>query len=304
MSIVDPKSGPVEYRWFEPPCAIGEPPVVLLHEGLGSLKMWRDFPAQLADSTQRRVLAYSRRGYGDSPPLGRRRSVSYMHEEALHHLPELLDELNVVRPVLFGHSDGASIALIHAGAQVRPVSALILEAPHVFVEDISVQSIRAAKVAYESGDLRERLSRYHGDVDGAFYGWNDIWLSSEFRSWNIENYLASLKCPVLAIQGMDDEYGTLEQIDRIARAHADTVLLKLRDCGHSPHRDQLQRVLRSVESFLGRPPSVGAGEALNRSPGTEPTIAAQAPIQSGDIKSPSPELAEREPEGGSSSKLP
>jgi pimeloyl-ACP methyl ester carboxylesterase len=261
VSIADPHSGEVEYRWFEPTCDPGEPPVVLLHEGLGSLKMWRDFPAQLADSTRRRVLAYSRKGYGQSPPLGHQRRVSYMHEEALDHLPELLDKLGIVNPVLFGHSDGASIALIHAGAQVRPVSALIIEAPHVFVEDVSVQSIRAARVAYESGDLRERLSRYHTDVDGAFYGWNDIWLSAEFRSWNIESYLSGLQCPVLAIQGVDDEYGTMEQIDRIARAHADTTLLKLRDCRHSPHRDQPESVLRSVESFLKRVPRVGAGDA-------------------------------------------
>jgi pimeloyl-ACP methyl ester carboxylesterase len=297
MPIADWNGSHVEYRWFEPPCEIGEPPVVLLHEGLGSVKMWRDFPAQLADSTQRQVLAYSRRGYGQSPPLGRPRTVSYMHEEALHHLPELLDKLNVVKPVLFGHSDGASIALIHAGAQVRPISALILESPHVFVEEISVQSIRAAKVAYDSGGLRERLSRYHADVDGAFYGWNDIWLSPEFRSWNIENYLSSLKCPVLAIQGGDDEYGTMEQIDRIARAHADTTLLKLRDCRHSPHRDQLQLVLRSVESFLGLPPSVDAGETFNPSAGIEPTISAKAPIQSGEITLFSPRLAQCESEG-------
>jgi len=192
-----------------------------------------------------------------------------MHEEALDHLPELLDKLSIVNPVLFGHSDGASIALIHAGAQVRPVSALIIEAPHVFVEEISVQSIRAAKVAYQSGDLRERMSRYHADVDGAFYGWNDIWLSAEFRSWSIENYLSSLQCPVLAIQGVDDEYGTMEQIDRIARAHADITLLKLRDCRHSPHHDQLELILRSVESFLERLPSLGAGETFNPSTDTQ-----------------------------------
>jgi len=207
-----------------------------------------------------------------------------MHEEALEQLPELLDKLNVVRPVLFGHSDGASIALIHAGAQVRPVSALILEAPHVFVEDISVQSIRAAKVAYESGALRERLSRYHADVDGAFYGWNDIWLSAEFRSWNIENYLSSLKCPVLAMQGVGDEYGTMEQIDRIARAHADMTLLRLRDCGHSPHRDQLELVLRSVESFLARLTSVRAGETFNPFTGTETITPSKTSIQSGETR--------------------
>jgi len=269
VSVAELPSGNVEYRWFEPTRDRGEPPVVLLHEGLGSLKMWRDFPAQLADSTGRRVLAYSRAGYGQSHPVGCQRAVSYMHEEALQRLPELLDKLGIVNPVLFGHSDGASIALILAGAQVRPVSALILEAPHVFVEDISVQSIRAAKVAYESGDLRERLSRYHGDVDGAFYGWNDIWLSAEFRSWSIENYLPTLKCPVLAIQGVDDEYGTMEQVDRIARAHAYTTLLKLRDCRHSPHRDQLALVLRSVESFLKRLPSVGASETFNGSADTQ-----------------------------------
>jgi pimeloyl-ACP methyl ester carboxylesterase len=295
VSIAHPNSSQVEYRWFEPTCGTGTPPVVLLHEGLGSVEMWRDFPARLADSTQRRVLAYSRRGYGGSPPLGLQRTVAYMHEEALDHLPELLDKLNVVQPVLFGHSDGASIALIHAGAQVRPVSALILEAPHVFVEDISVQGIRAAKVAYESGDLRERLSRYHADVDGAFYGWNDIWLSTEFRSWSIESYLSGLKCPVVAIQGVDDEYGTMEQIDRIARAHAGTTLLKLRDCRHSPHRDQPELVLRSVESFLRRL-SVGAGETFSPSSSPEPSIAVNTPIRSGDVTSPSPPLAQYESE--------
>jgi pimeloyl-ACP methyl ester carboxylesterase len=282
VPIAEPHCGQVEYRWFEPTHDMGEPSVVLLHEGLGSLRMWRDFPAQLANATQRRVFAYSRTGYGESPALGRQRTVSYMHEEALEQLPELLDKMGIADPVLFGHSDGASIALIHAGAQVRPISALILEAPHVFVEDISVQSIRAAKVAYESGGLRDRLSRYHADVDGAFYGWNDIWLSAEFRSWNIENYLASLKCPVLAIQGVDDEYGTMEQVERVARAHSDITLLKLRDCGHSPHRDQLESVLRSVKGFLGRLPSVGTGETFKPTTGTQ--------------------LAECESEGGSTPK--
>ena len=243
-------SARLEYRWFDPDGKAAERAIVLLHEGLGSVSMWRDFPNQLALATKRPVLAYSRRGYGRSDPVGKPHTTSYMHEEALEQLPALLDDLNISSPILFGHSDGASIALLHAASGIRPVGAVIVEAPHLFVEDISIRSIRAARVAYESGDLRTKLARYHADVDGAFYGWNDIWLSAEFRSWNIEGDLKSLHAPLLAIQGDEDEYGTIQQIDRIARVCPDVELLMLADCRHSPHRDQQEQVLRAVQRFL------------------------------------------------------
>src|SRR5712691_4848017 len=174
--------------------------LVLLHEGLGSLALWRDFPARLAAATGSATLAYSRLGYGRSDALSAPRRVDYMHEEALETLPALREALAIADPILVGHSDGASIALIHAGAGRWPVRGLILEAPHVFVEDVTVASIAAAKEAYRTTDLRTRLARYHGDVDGAFRGWNDIWLDPAFRAWNIEASLPNIECPTLVIQ--------------------------------------------------------------------------------------------------------
>jgi pimeloyl-ACP methyl ester carboxylesterase len=226
--------------------------LVLLHEGLGSTAMWRDFPGLLAHATSCSVVAYSRYGYGRSDPLSRPHGVRYMHDEALTVLPELLDRLGVDRPILIGHSDGASIALIHAGANVRPVRAVVAMSPHVFVEDISIASIEAAKRAYESTDLRERLARYHDDVESAFRGWNDIWLRPQFRAWNIESYLSSIACPVLVIQGNDDEYGTMEQVRRIAAAAPNVDVVALADCRHSPHRDQPQAVLDAITRFVDR----------------------------------------------------
>ncbi len=228
------------------------PPLVFLHEGLGSVSMWRDFPQAVSDATGCEAIVYSRYGYGRSDPLQADRHVRYMHDEALAALPELLDQLGLERPILFGHSDGGSIALIHAGACPRPVSAVVVMAPHVLVEDISVTSIAQAKVAYETTDLRQRLGRYHADVDSAFWGWNRIWLHPDFRAWNIEEYLPRIPCPVLAIQGEDDEYGTMEQIERIARGAADVELVKLADCRHSPHKDQPAAVIESVRGFLAR----------------------------------------------------
>jgi pimeloyl-ACP methyl ester carboxylesterase len=230
----------------------GKPPIVMLHEGLGSVSMWRDFPQRVADCTGCDVLAYSRVGYGKSDPIATQRNVRYMHEEALVTLPALLDALGIEQPILFGHSDGGSIALIFAGGAQRPVRGVIAMAPHVMVEDISVASIAQAKVAYESTDLRERLARYHNDVESAFWGWNDIWLHPAFRHWNIEEYLAQIHCPVLAIQGENDEYGTMEQIDRIGRQVADVKLVKLASCRHSPHRDQPEAVLAAVGPFVER----------------------------------------------------
>lgn len=176
-----------------------------------------------------------------------------MHDEALVALPEILDRLQIDTPILLGHSDGGSIAIIHAGGSGRAVAALILLAPHVMVEDISVASITAARRAYEDTHLRERLARHHEDVEGAFRGWNDVWLPPEFRAWSVEEYLPRLGCPVLAIQGEHDEYGTMEQIGRIARAAPDVELLKLAHCGHSPHRDQPEAVLEAITRFLFKP---------------------------------------------------
>src|SRR3984893_14162141 len=197
----------------------------MLHEGLGSVSMWKDFPTQVAQVTGSNVTVYSRHGHGRSATLRAPRTVQYMHDEALIVLPQFLDALGLDNPILFGHSDGGSIALIHAGGGGRRVAGVVALAPHVFVEDMSVASIAAAKIAYETTSLRERLGRYHDDVDGVFWGWNDIWLHPEFRSWNIEEYLPRITCPVLAIQGAEDEYGTLEQIRRIAHAAADIELV-------------------------------------------------------------------------------
>ena len=167
-------------------------------------------------------------------------------------LPELFDKLSIARPVLVGHSDGASIALIHASGSNRLVMGVIAMAPHVMVEDISIASIAAAKVAYGRDDLRARLARYHADVDSAFRGWNDIWLHPDFRSWNIEEYLPRIRCPVLAIQGEDDEYGTMQQVMRIAAAAQDVDIVKREDCRHSPHRDQPEAVLEAISRFIDR----------------------------------------------------
>ncbi|GIX47710.1 MAG: hydrolase [Candidatus Tectimicrobiota bacterium] len=252
MPFVTVNAQRLEYEWFcLPPAAC--PPIVLLHEGLGSLAMWKDFPHQVAQATGHRVLGYSRLGYGRSDPLRGPRPVRYMHDEALHTLPCLLDALQIERPVLLGHSDGGSIALIYAGGTGRPVAGLILMAPHVMVEDISVASIAAARTAYQTTDLRDRLARYHADVDGAFWGWNEVWLRPEFRTWNIEAYLPAITCPVLAIQGEDDPYGTMAQIERIAQQVRGPVeLLRLPGCGHSPHRDQPQAVLAAIARFMAR----------------------------------------------------
>jgi pimeloyl-ACP methyl ester carboxylesterase len=230
----------------------GRPTIVMLHEGLGSVAMWKSFPQELAQATEHDVIVYSRAGYGRSSPVREARSVRYMHDEALSSLPRLLDELEIRRPILLGHSDGASIALIHAGGHNRPVAGLILFAPHIMVEEISIQSIAAAKVAYETTDLGAKLARYHSDVDSAFWGWNRIWLHPDFRGWNIEECLPRIQCPILAVQGELDEYGTMEQVDRIARVAPAVQLLKLPGCRHSPHRDCPEQVLASIVTFVAQ----------------------------------------------------
>ncbi len=229
------------------------PTLVFLHEGLGSVAMWRDFPEQLATATDCGALVYSRAGYGDSDAAELPRPVKFMHVEALEFLPAVLDAFEIREAIVVGHSDGGSVALIHAGAtRDRRLRGLILEAPHVFVEQPGIDSISAIATSYRSGNLRDRLAKYHNrNVDETFWGWNDIWLAREFRSWNIEEYLAGIEVPVLLIQGVNDEYGTLAQVRSIekgCRTPVRSVLLK--HCGHSPHVDQPVRTLAAMTSFI------------------------------------------------------
>ncbi|HEY8314496.1 MAG TPA: alpha/beta fold hydrolase [Candidatus Baltobacteraceae bacterium] len=228
------------------------PTLLFLHEGLGSAGLWRDVPDELARRTGCGAVAYSRYGNGRSEALREPRTPHYMHDEALIVLPDLIAALNVRDVVLVGHSDGASIALIYAAEHPAGVRGLVLEAPHVFVEDISVRSIAAAKVTFETTDLRLKLARHHANAERTFYGWNDIWLDPAFRDWNIEAYARRLEPPVLLVQGADDEYGTAAQVAAIShaatRSRVDTLLLAR--CGHSPHRDRREATLASIVAFV------------------------------------------------------
>jgi pimeloyl-ACP methyl ester carboxylesterase len=227
-------------------------PVVFLHEGLGSVAMWRDWPKEVCEATGRAGYVYSRRGYGKSQSIrdvrdAGRLAPDYMHREALDVLPELLAKLGVEFPVLLGHSDGGTIALLHAAH--FPVRACVVMAPHVTVEDISVRSIEDARDAYAAGGLRSRLARYHDDVDTAFWQWNDIWLDPAFRAFDIRAECRRIQAPLLAIQGADDPYGTLAQIDEIVPAGPMRREV-LAQCGHSPHKDQPEAVKDLVARFL------------------------------------------------------
>ena len=240
----------IEHQWLNAHLR-DAPLVVFLHEGLGSVAMWRDYPQQLCDAMGVRGLVYSRPGYGQSTPrdTDEHWAPDFMHRQAHEVLPALLKALSVQEaPWLFGHSDGGSIALLYAAHHVT--AGVIVLAPHIMVEDISVSSIAQAKVAYESSDLRQRLARYHRDVDSAFWGWSRIWLAPEFRNWSIENKLAYISCPVLAVQGINDEYGTLAQIRHIQHHVPHTQLLEIDHCGHSPHRDQPQALTQACVHFF------------------------------------------------------
>ncbi len=231
----------------------GRAPLVFLHEGLGSVAQWRDWPAQLCAATGRAGWVYSRRGYGQSTPVpdvrgAGRLQPDYMHHQALNVLPRLLAALGIEQPVLVGHSDGATIALIHAAH--HPVAACVVMAPHLMVEDKALRGIEQARAAFERGPLRQRLARYHHDVDGAFWQWCDAWLSPAFRGFDIRAECAAIRAPLLAIQGVDDEYGTLAQLHELQRAVPHTQLLELADCGHSPQRDQPAAVNRAIAAFL------------------------------------------------------
>ncbi len=226
------------------------PPIVLLHEGLGSIAHWKDFPHLLAEATGAAVFLYSRYGHGASDALQEPRQVSYMHYEAQAVLPEVLKQAGIERPVILGHSDGASIAVIYAAAFSDSPAGLILEAPHVFVEDITVSSIAQARELYRETDLPQRLGRYHRDVDSLFWGWNNIWLDPRFRGWNIEPLLDSIRCPVLVIQGCEDEYGTAAQVEAIQRRIPSASALMLDNCKHAPHRDRREATLYAICQFF------------------------------------------------------
>jgi pimeloyl-ACP methyl ester carboxylesterase len=232
------------------------PLVVFLHEGLGSVSMWRDFPQRLCDAAGVRGLVYSRPGYGRSTPRAAEEAwdLDFMHRQAHEVLPALLEALDIDatrdKPWLFGHSDGGSITLLYAAKFPHGIAGAIVLAPHILVEDLSVASIAKAKTAYETTDLKQRLARHHDDPDSAFWGWNRIWLHPPFKQWSIEEEIRAIGCPLLAVQGLDDEYGTLEQIRGIARRVPHTELLELPACGHSPHRDQPDALIAAATRFI------------------------------------------------------
>lgn len=234
--------------------AIGETAVTLifLHEGLGCIRMWRDFPEAVAAATGCNLLVYNRAGYGASSPAQLPRQVSYMHDEALGVLPALLKRLNIDKHILIGHSDGGSIALINGGGIPSPnLLGIVTLAAHVFNEEVCVRSIEQAKVAYETTNLRQKLAKYHADVDNAFWGWNDIWLHPDFWRWNIENYLPTIEVPLLAIQGLDDQYGTVAQIEAIQKGVGESAKVHLiADCKHSPHLEQRGATQTAVIDFV------------------------------------------------------
>lgn len=243
----------LEYRMIGPRPDVA-PTLVIMHEGLSCVAMWNDFPDRLAVATGCGVFVYSRAGYGKSSPVSLPRPISYMHKEANESLPRLLDKIGFKRGILVGHSDGASIAAIYAGShQDHRVRGLALMAPHFIVEDISVKSIAEARESYNKGDLRERLAKYHANVDVAFRGWNDVWLDSDFRQWDISEELAYIRVPILIVQGEDDQYGTLRQIE-IAQdeCYCPVDVALLPGVKHNPAREAPEITLRNVSDFVNR----------------------------------------------------
>lgn len=233
------------------------PLLIFLHEGLGSIAMWRDFPDRACAQINCAGLVYSRYGYGQSTPrpLAEKWQPDYLHHQALHVLPALLRALNIDarrdKPILFGHSDGGTIALLYAAHYREAVAGIMVAAPHIFVEDVTIAGIEQARSAYLETDLRARLARYHADVDSAFWAWNDAWLDTRFYSYNIEAEITAIECPVLAMQGVGDEYGTLAQIEGIGRQVPHAQVMPIAECGHSPHKDQPQAVIDAMQGFVG-----------------------------------------------------
>ena len=228
-------------------------PIIFLHEGLGSIGLWKEWPSIISKLTDRDVYLYSRLGMGNSSSLKNKRSINFMHDEALKTLPKLILKLNLNKPpVLLGHSDGASISIIYAGSGLE-VASLILMAPHIFVEKASIKSIKNIKKMWLNNSLREKLNLYHKDVIGAFEGWCNIWLSKEFKTWNIEKYLKEINVPILLIQGKNDEYGSLDQIVGINKqVTSETENIIIDHCGHSPFRDQPEIVNHAISKFLSK----------------------------------------------------
>lgn len=238
--------------WGRPPAEA--PTIVLLHEGLGCIALWRDFPAVLAQATGMGVFAYSRAGYGQSGPAVLPRPLDYMTREAVEVLPEVLQKAGLGRFLLMGHSDGATIAAIHAGSVFDPqMRGLILMAPHFFAEPDGLAAIEQARGAFDAGDLRAKLAKYHADPDCAFRGWNDAWLDPDFTRWNVEDVIDHFRVPVLAVQGDADAYGTLRQIDVIhERSPAPVDRLVLPDCGHAPHLERGAETIAAISEFVAR----------------------------------------------------
>jgi len=240
----------LEYRMIGPQ-PVEAPTIVMLHEGLGSAALWGDFPDRLQAATGAGVFVYSRAGYGASTPVKLPRPLDYMHREASDVLPPLLDRIGFRRGLLLGHSDGASIAAIYTGSrQDHRVQGVVMIAPHFIVEDISVKSIAEIKTAYETTNLKEKLARWHKHVDNAFYGWNGAWLDPKFREWDISEYLAYIRVPVAVIQGANDQYGTMRQVE-IAReeCYCPVEVSVIVDAGHSPHRESPAATLDAVVDF-------------------------------------------------------
>ena len=243
----------LEYSCFGP-SPDQAPTILLLHEGLGCVALWRDFPAKLAKASGFGVMAYSRAGYGQSDPADLPRPLDYMTREAVDSLPQLIAAAGLQQIILLGHSDGASIAAIYGGSvEDHRVRGLILMAPHFFTEDMGLASIAEAKVAYENTDLSTRMSKYHNNPDNAFYGWNDSWLHADFKNWNITDVIDYIRVPVLAIQGRDDQYGTTAQIEALkAQLYAPLETVLLENCQHTPFLEQPDLTLRSITNFCRR----------------------------------------------------
>jgi pimeloyl-ACP methyl ester carboxylesterase len=251
--FLDIGSQRLEYRMIGPrPDAA--PTLVLLHEGLGCVGLWGDFPDRLQAATGAGVFVYSRAGYGQSSPVALPRPLTYMHDEARAVLPRLLDEIGFKCGLLVGHSDGASIAAIYAGShQDHRVGGLTLIAPHFFTEDAGIRSIEEARRSYDTGDLRQRLARWHAHVDNAFRGWNGAWLDPEFRKWDITEFLAYIRVPVLIVQGEDDQYGTVKQIEVAEReCYCPVEVAMLKAARHSPQREAPEATLKAISEFVGR----------------------------------------------------
>ena len=251
-NLVTIADGRIEYSFYEVkrPAA---PTIVMLHEGLGALSLWRDFPRKLSGLINCSVFVYSRHGYGQSDFINDEFDTQYMHREALHILPQILNHFEISNPILYGHSDGASIALIHTSSADTQAMGLILEAPHVFVEEISLDGLNDAKKAFEQGGLKAGLAKHHREPEMIFRCWNNIWLSPEFLAWNIVSSLSNIHCPALLIQGETDAYGTLSQLDTIEKNVSGICEKKiLPNVGHSPHRENPRLVLRSIQQFISK----------------------------------------------------